>query len=291
MKLIDILHIIGDGLRYGRYLTGLTGGTKTLFQIVVTNPGSNYTGAAPAVTITSGGGSGATATAQLLENSVIEIDITAIGSGYTSAPTVTLDAPPAPGTTATANAILAAGTLDAIGTVSIDLALPLIVPIVLSGQLNFYLLRAGTDAEASPQIIRPDDYNGSTNQKVWELIGVQIGALTILPGTNVTAGDGVNIVVGSTTGTKIGTAVSQKLSLFGVTPIVQPAGAAQAAVTMVTVDGAIAALTFSASPTQAECEALRDATETLADDVRNVLALVNAMRTAGVNLGTIKGAA
>jgi len=31
-----------------------------------------------------------------------------------------------------------------------------------------YKLRAGTDAEASPSIIRPDDYNASTNAKVWE---------------------------------------------------------------------------------------------------------------------------
>lgn len=31
-----------------------------------------------------------------------------------------------------------------------------------------YVLRAGTDAEASPGIIRPDDYNGATNAKVWQ---------------------------------------------------------------------------------------------------------------------------
>jgi len=33
-----------------------------------------------------------------------------------------------------------------------------------------YLLRAGTDAEDSPNIIRPDDYNASTNAKVFELM-------------------------------------------------------------------------------------------------------------------------
>ena len=31
-----------------------------------------------------------------------------------------------------------------------------------------FKLRAGTDAESSPAIIRPDDYNASTNAKVWE---------------------------------------------------------------------------------------------------------------------------
>lgn len=34
--------------------------------------------------------------------------------------------------------------------------------------LMFYRLVAGTDAEALPAVIRPDDYNGSTNAKVWK---------------------------------------------------------------------------------------------------------------------------
>lgn len=36
--------------------------------------------------------------------------------------------------------------------------------------LRGYLLRAGTDAESSPAIIRPDDYNGATNAKVWQSV-------------------------------------------------------------------------------------------------------------------------
>lgn len=32
----------------------------------------------------------------------------------------------------------------------------------------FYILVAGTDAEASPSVIRPDDYNGTTNAKVFK---------------------------------------------------------------------------------------------------------------------------
>jgi len=45
-----------------------------------------------------------------------------------------------------------------------------------------------------------------------------------------TAADGENIIVGTTTGTKIGTATSQKLSLWNATPIVQPTtGIAEAA--------------------------------------------------------------
>lgn len=33
-----------------------------------------------------------------------------------------------------------------------------------------YLLRAGTDLESSPDIIRPDDYATTTNEKVFELV-------------------------------------------------------------------------------------------------------------------------
>lgn len=35
---------------------------------------------------------------------------------------------------------------------------------------RWYILRAGTDAEASPGIIRPDDYNGASNAKVWQSV-------------------------------------------------------------------------------------------------------------------------
>lgn len=43
--------------------------------------------------------------------------------------------------------------------------------------------------------------------------------------------DGHNFVLGSTTGTKLGTATTEKLGLWNVTPVIQPAGALQAAIT------------------------------------------------------------
>jgi hypothetical protein len=103
--------------------------------------------------------------------------------------------------------------------------------------------------------------------------------------------DGANIVTGTGTGTQIGTAANQKLGLWGAAPIVQPAGAAQAAVVLGNVDNAIGALTISDPPTQAEVQALRDECETLADDVRALSALIHAIRTAGVDTGSIKGSA
>lgn len=38
-----------------------------------------------------------------------------------------------------------------------------------SNQLRFYQLTSGTDAESAPNVIRPDDYATSTNEKVWKL--------------------------------------------------------------------------------------------------------------------------
>ncbi|MEX3009013.1 hypothetical protein [Hoeflea sp. TYP-13] len=78
---------------------------------------------------------------------------------------------------------------------------------------------------------------------------------------------------------------------FNAAAVVQPAGAGQAAVTLGNTDNEIGGLTFSATPTQAEVEALRDKCEELADDLRNMHTLQDELRTALVNLGLIKGAA
>ncbi len=90
---------------------------------------------------------------------------------------------------------------------------------------------------------------------------------------------------------KIGLATTDTIGLYGVTPVAQPAGADQAAVTMGNTNGEISGLSFSSPPTQGECEALRDKCEELADDVRAVVTLLHALRSAGVSLGTIKGSA
>lgn len=103
--------------------------------------------------------------------------------------------------------------------------------------------------------------------------------------------DANNIALGSTTGTKFGTATTQKLGLWGVTPVTQPAGSGQAAVTLGNTDNEIGGLTISAAYSQAEVQALRDKTEELADDVRNLSTLIHAIRSAGVSIGAWKGAA
>lgn len=82
--------------------------------------------------------------------------------------------------------------------------------------------------------------------------------------------DGGNVVINTTTGTKIGTAVGQKIGFWNATPVVQPSGATQAA------PAAYATGVFGLD-SNANMQALYD--------------LVVAMRTALVNTGIIKGAA
>ena len=57
--------------------------------IAVLNGGSGFT-SPPTVTLTGGGGTGATATANLTNGVVTSISVNPVGSGYTSAPTVTI---------------------------------------------------------------------------------------------------------------------------------------------------------------------------------------------------------
>jgi hypothetical protein len=96
---------------------------------------------------------------------------------------------------------------------------------------------------------------------------------------------------GTLRGLNIGEAVTSLVGFYGVTPVVQQASADQAVVTLGNADSEIGGLTFSSTPTQEECQALRDKCEELADDVRALSTLVHSLRTALLNVGLIKGAA
>ncbi len=87
---------------------------------------------------------------------------------------------------------------------------------------------------------------------------------------HITMTDAKNIVIDTTTGTKIGTGVTQKIGFWNVTPVVQPAGATQAAPAAY-VTGAFGL------DSDVNMQALFD--------------LVVAMRTALLAVGIIKGAA
>jgi hypothetical protein len=131
----------------------------------------------------------------------------------------------------------------------------------------------------------------------WELTG------------NKSLNDGSNIVLGTTTGSNIGTATTQKLGFWNATPVVQPAAAAQAAAAAQTQDTltdstggsastTLAAITAGATYAQADLTAIKNAIASLAaqlakvrTDVTNIKTLQDATRTALVNTGLIKGAA
>lgn len=62
--------------------------------------------------------------------------------------------------------------------------------------LRVYQLTAGTNAESAPSIIRPDDYNASTNQKVWVLKKIDASSSTV-PSSVVTISADANLLVGT----------------------------------------------------------------------------------------------
>ena len=110
----------------------------------------------------------------------------------------------------------------------------------------------------------------------------------------------VNLILSATTGTKIGTAATQKLGFWNATPIVQPAAAGQAAAAAQTQDtltdnsGGSASTTLAAISDTATKDAVASLAAQLAKikaDVAAVKTLEDAMRTALVNTGIMKGAA
>ena len=84
---------------YYRYVSGIT----------IANPGSGYT-SIPTITISGGGGTGATATASIFNNQIQAVNITNPGRDYTSAPTVTATGGGGSNAELTAELAFAAGT-------------------------------------------------------------------------------------------------------------------------------------------------------------------------------------
>lgn len=102
--------------------------------------------------------------------------------------------------------------------------------------------------------------------------------------SHVTMGDAKNIILNATTGTKLGTAVTQKLGFWNATPIVQPVGAAQGALT--DNSGGSGTTVPLVGNTMAGNEAANINNGHFA-----IVTLLHAIRTALVNSGIIKGAA
>ena len=89
---------------------------RTVSAVTVTAGGSGYT-SAPTVSFTGGGGTGATATATVTGGLVTGVNVTNIGSGYTSAPTVAFSG--GGGTGAAATAIVPSGPAGTLSTIAV----------------------------------------------------------------------------------------------------------------------------------------------------------------------------
>ena len=109
--------------------------SREIDSITITNEGSGYT-SAPAVTITGGGGTTAEATAVVTGGKVTSINIINTGMNFTSAPTITIAAPSS-GTTATATAAIHDGKYNIGYLYEYNVAFPRIYPTQpVSGQRN-----------------------------------------------------------------------------------------------------------------------------------------------------------
>lgn len=63
------------------------------------------------------------------------------------------------------------GTNNLDGVTTTSLSAGAVAQFTIGASNYLFRLRTGTDTEVSPFTIRPDDYDGSTNAKVWERIG------------------------------------------------------------------------------------------------------------------------
>jgi hypothetical protein len=88
--------------------------------------------------------------------------------------------------------ITSIATLQAVTTVGVAVGVHMVFrDTAASNVLRVYELVAGTDAESSPSIIRPTDYNGSTNAKVWKLAIIAAG----LDSTTIVTNSGATLYI------------------------------------------------------------------------------------------------
>jgi len=175
MRLTELLSGAITPTRRARYVEALTGNRKCVEGVVVTAGGTGYSNSF-AVTGSGGGGTAFAGTAYAVGGVIKYVETTAHGDNYTSAPT--LDFSAGGGSAATGSAIMAAKSLASI--VTTDLTVGLLVSFAVGTTLYHYMLAAGTDAESSPTIIRPLDYAGGTNEKVWKQLGGTLATLVLV---------------------------------------------------------------------------------------------------------------
>lgn len=156
---------------------------------------------------------------------------------------------------------------------------------VLSGETIASFSAIGYGAASFPsaagariQAIATENQTTSATGMYWSLGTVATGGTTYaerlrIDSAGLTLPDAHDVSLGTSTGTKVGTSVSQKLGLWGATPVVQPASANQAAVSAT----AATQTTPWGFSTQAQAD--------------GIITLLNELRAALVSIGAIKGSA
>lgn len=100
------------------------------------------------------------------------------------------------------------------GIVTVGVSAGQMVVIVVNSTLYVYQLTSGTTAESVPSVVRPDDYAGTTNEKIWVLKSIvpldvvqNRSTITALTGGTATDLDGI-----ATTTLPVGTMVAVTVS-------------------------------------------------------------------------------
>jgi hypothetical protein len=163
---------------------------QSLKRIKVINAGSGYTDA-PTVTI-EGGGSGAAAYAVLnTNNGIAEIILTDRGAGYTSIPTVTLSAPPSTGTQATASAVM--GNYQVSNFVLDQDTVEIAISDAVQSSVRNRIRILGTDYQANPDTT----YEAYGSKQAWsaDTNGVNRNNLVELTSTLYSTSDYITPVI------------------------------------------------------------------------------------------------
>jgi hypothetical protein len=203
-----------------------------------------------------------------------------IGTTGVNIPTFSIDAIVLDaGATVDLNGVADALVLDADGDTTISAPTDNQIDVEIAGADDFRFT-ANTFTALSGSTIATNTIAETTGAS-----GVTIDSLLVKDG-GITLVDGKNILIsGTATGASLGNAVTDKVSVYGVAPVVQAVGAAQAALTNSTGganDGTLAAIGDTSMTNQGSA---------INDNFTDVFTLLNAMRTALVNFGIMKGAA
>jgi hypothetical protein len=153
---------------------------------------------------------------------------------------------------------------------------------ILTGTTNQITILDGGGTAGNPTFSTPQDiHTGAT----MTLAGANLtGGATVGSGT-LSLSDSVSVATGTSSGTRIGTATSQKIGFWNATPVVQPASAVQAAITDST-----GGTSTGATLVNVDTAGVADVAK-VNSNFAVLVALVNQLRSDMVSVGLIKGSA